>query len=404
LNKIEFVRNVIRTYREPSLSAEAAAPKSFLDARIVHHEYAEIGFELLRSRKVAALMATGGLSTRMGGDTHRGNLIIGPVTNRSIFRLQGEKIAAIKRQYSPEMLWLVMTSPAVHNEVVRSFQQENYFGVSPDDIRFFMQASLPILDIDQNPVALAEGVFIEAPTGHGGLLEALSHSSLLTELLKAGIDYLFYFQYPNVLERICDPVMLGYHHSGGFDVTTKAVFEYKPGEKTGKCLEVNGRLQIVEYHFFNNQSGICQETLPTSIATYVWNTSFLQRCVARSVQLPFHVVTHNATAGPPRSLQKVEQFVFDLLPYAYKTGLILVVRDEEYAAVKSKVGADSLESGRNALARLYRKWLERAGATPLVPEEISCCVEISPLFALDPIELKDKLPCGFTYDDGLVLE
>jgi UDP-N-acetylglucosamine/UDP-N-acetylgalactosamine diphosphorylase len=116
----------------------------------------------------------------------------------------------------------------------------------------------------------------------------------------------------------------------------------------------------------------------------------------------FEMIPLSLRAAHPSLLRlwKVEQFVFDLLPYARTTGLVVVSRAEEYAPVKQSSGPDSLESAREALLRLYRNWLERAGATPADPD---CLVEISPLYALDADDVSRKLPQGFRYHDGLVL-
>lgn len=403
--KVEFVRNIIRASRADTLPAGASTPEIFLDATVAQPRYTEIGLQLLRDSKVAVLMVAGGVSTRMGGEILRGNLPIGPVTSRSIFRLQGEKIAAIKKRFSPQMPWLVMTSVAIHDAIVLSFRQENFYGVLPEDVWFFQQDSLPVLDAHQNPIRLADGAYLESPAGHGGMLDALSVSGSLQRLRERGIEYLFYFQYPNVLERVCDPVMLGYHCLEGFEATTKVVGEYQPEEKIGRCISVNKTLRIVEYHHLKEAPlDDWWHTVPANIGTHIWSVSFIERCVKEGVQLPFHVAPHNIAIGAPKPLHKVEQFVFDLLDYAVTAGIITVARDEEYAPVKNSTGPGSLESGRKALSRLYRGWLSRAGAVSAVVEETDCLVEISPFYALNADDLRKKLPPGFRYTDGLVLQ
>lgn len=403
--KIEFVRNILRTSHVSSLSDNATEPSTFLDATVEHPELMETGIQLLRNGMVAVLMVAGGMSTRMSNTGLRGNLPIGPVTGRSIFRLQGEKVAAIKRRYSPQMPWLVMTSSAVHDETIQSFRKAGFFGVAQDDVWFFQQASLPVFDTNQNPVQLTNGTYLESPIGHGGMLDAINTSGLLHRLRKQGIEYLFYFQFPNVLERVCDPVMLGYHHMSGFDVTTKAISKYRPAEKMGSIVEVKGLLRIVEYHFLRDVPlDSWWHKVPANIGTHIWNVSLIEKCIKEGIQLPYHVVPHHGAINAPAPLQKVEQFIFDLLVHASATGLVIVARDEEYAPVKSMTGTDSLESGRKALSRLYCNWLDQAGAILLVPEERNCRVEISPLYALYADDLRKKLPLGFKYGDGLVLQ
>jgi UDP-N-acetylglucosamine/UDP-N-acetylgalactosamine diphosphorylase len=272
-----------------------SVPTQFLDGTRPNPELEEKGLDLLRENKVAILMAAGGISTRMGISDLRGNIPIGPVTQRSIFRLQGEKIAAIKQRYAPEISWLVMTSREVHDATVASFAKEEYFGVPPNKVWFFQQPSLPVLDERENPVILPDGTYLECPCGHGGMLEALQTSGVLRRLYDEGVKYLFYFQYPNILENVCDPVMLGYHHVGQFDVTTKAITEYLPEEKMGRCVDVDGNLRIIEYYHLKDVPSIsCWDVFPANMATHVWGISFLMRCLRDKVSLPYYVVPYNA--------------------------------------------------------------------------------------------------------------
>ena len=404
-DKLDFVRQVLGGQEKREDLTLLKPPSTYFDNRKgVDADLARVGRGLLKEGKVAALMVAGGLSSRMKTKVLRGNLPIGPVTERSIFRLQAEKIAAIQKRSAPGMQWFVLTSPEVHSTTVYTFESNGFFGVPREDLRFFQQATLPVLDMRGRPVDLGDGIYLENPTGHGGVLDALKETSLLQDLVLRGIDYLFYFQYPNVLEQICDPVMLGYHHENGFDVTTKAIMEYDPEEKMGRCTEKNGLLHIIEYHFLKDLSSDSWfHTVPASIGTHVWSISFVERCIKDGIQLPYHkVVYHDASVdlGP---LQKVEQFVFDLLAYTRKCGLLVVDRNREYAPVKTPKGLDSLESARKTLSELYISWLEEAGATRADSENVSCRIEISPLFAIGPDELKRKLSPGFTFGDGLVL-
>jgi len=404
-DKFNLVRRVLGGQERRAELSHLRPPSTYFDNRTdCTGDLAQSGLRLLKEGKVAVLMVAGGLSSRMKTRVLRGDLPIGPVTDRSIFRLQGEKIGAIQKRFAPAMQWLVLTSPGIHSATLRSFKSNGFFGVPSDGIRFFQQATLPVLDMDGRPIDLGDGRFLENPTGHGGMLEALKETSLLQELIRRGVDYLFYFQYPNVLEQVCDPVMLGYHHENGFDATTKAITEYDPEEKMGRCTEKNGSLHILEYHFLKEVSmNSWLHTTPASIGTHVWSVSFLERCIRNGIQLPYHRIVYHDPFVDPYPLQKVEQFIFDLLEYTTKCGLVLVGKNREYAPVKTPKGRDSLESAQKALSQLYISWLKEAGARQRDPDCCLCKVEISPLLALSSDDLKGRLPPGFTFHDGLLL-
>lgn len=403
-DKVEFVREQIWKPEVFSLAHDFSQPPGWVDGSQLNPELEAEGLYLLRENKVAVLMVAGGLSTRMEIQEHRGNLPIGPVTNRTIFQLQGEKVAAMRERYAPQLLWLVLTSPEIHEIVVASFKRAAYFGFPPDSVYFFQQKSFPVLDSEGNPVVLPDGRYLEAPCGHGGVFEALQNSGLLARLHDVGIEHLFCFQYPNVLEQIFDPVMLGYHHTRNFGVTVKAVTNYSVDEPLGRCVAIDGCVQIIEYHYLTESRFLSAfwHKVPGSIGTYLWRISFLMRCVEREVSLPFHVLPHRPPMQFPKPLIKIEQFAFDLMPYSPNNGVVVVAREEEYAPVKKKEGLYSLETARAALARLYYHWLVRAGATPSTNDR-ECLVEISPRFALSYKELQPKVSSGLLIQPGMVL-
>lgn len=403
-DKVEFVREQICKRESFSLPQDVSEPPEWLDGSRPNPELEAEGLRLLRENKVAVLMVAGGLSTRMAIKEHRGNLPVGPVTGRTIFQLQGEKVAAMRERYSPRLLWLVLTSPEVHEIVVASFKRAAYFGFPPENVYFFQQKSFPVLDSEGNPVVLHDGRYLEAPCGHGGVFEALQNSGLLVHLHDEAIEHLFFFQYPNVLEHVFDPVMLGYHHIRDFDVTVKAVTNYSPDEPLGRCVTIDKCVKIIEYHYLKEGSllGSFWHKTPASIGTYMWRISFLMRCVEMRASLPFHVLPHRSSIQFPKPLLKLEQFAFDLMSYSPNNGVVVVARDEEYAPVKEKKGRYSLEAGRAALARLYSNWLVKAGATLPVGDR-ECIVEISPRFALNYKELKSKISSGLLIQPGMVL-
>ena len=69
--------------------------------------------------------------------------------------------------------------------------------------------------------------------------------------------------------------------------------------------------------------------------------------------------------------------MFDIFPYLEDMALLRVNREEEFAPVKSRTGADSPETAKNLLLNLYKKWLVDAGITYEQLE--NKIVEISPL-------------------------
>jgi UDP-N-acetylglucosamine/UDP-N-acetylgalactosamine diphosphorylase len=134
-------------------------------------------------------------------------------------------------------------------------------------------------------------------------------------------------------------------------------------------------------------------------AIHLFSVEFLKRVTATG-GLPYHVarkvvphfdheISRVVTPTEPNAL-KFERFIFDALPLADRWLAVETPRAEEFSPVKNAIGVDSPETARAALNALYASWLARAGANAN-----GHALEVSPLFALDPDELKRKIPPGF---------
>jgi UDP-N-acetylglucosamine/UDP-N-acetylgalactosamine diphosphorylase len=125
----------------------------------------------------------------------------------------------------------------------------------------------------------------------------------------------------------------------------------------------------------------------------VISLAFIERLNHHGFALPYHRAVKDVEGiGKEGEVERIkgwkfETFVFDAIPLAKRTSCLEVTREEEFSPVKNKEGIDSPETARMAMANLHRQWLEEAGAE-LAPD---AKVEISPLYALDKEELKEKV-------------
>jgi len=88
---------------------------------------------------------------------------------------------------------------------------------------------------------------------------------------------------------------------------------------------------------------------------------------------------------------KLEQFVFDAIPLAKNAIVYETRREEEFSPVKNAEGADSPATCRRDQIRHAARWLTTAGVSvPMNGEEPAATIEISPLFANTPAQLKAK--------------
>lgn len=387
-------------------ASQASSPPAIRlgDAQSNSKETRSLGAEALASGKVAAVMVAGGQGTRLGFPQPKGMYPIGPVSRRTLFQIHVDRLRAIARRYSARIPLLVMTSPATHEQTIRYFQAHDYLGLSPHDFGVFCQKSLPAIDVATGELLFESPSRLSLhPDGHGGMLPALAASGWLGELQSRGVQHLFYFQVDNPLTQIADPLFLGHHLLAQSEVTTQVVAKRSPAERVGNVVSIEGRMEVIEYIHLDPFPDLASRTAPDgslqlwagNLAVHAFSLEFLARVAQRAESLPLHrsrkKVPYLAADGrwvepTSENAYKFERFVFDLLPLADRSLAVEVDRQSHFAPVKNAKGADSADSSREAMVGLSREWLASAGVSvaPGVP------VEISPLYALDAAELRER--------------
>jgi UDP-N-acetylglucosamine/UDP-N-acetylgalactosamine diphosphorylase len=376
-----------------------------------------IGEKALANGEVAALVVAGGQGSRLGFDHPKGMYAVGPVSNKSLFQLHAEKVLARGRKYDVRIPFLVMTSHATHVETETFFQENEYFGLSPDDVYFFRQGTMPALDLASGKLIMERrGRLFTSPNGHGGTLTAMADSGLLDQLGHRGVRHVYYFQVDNPLVKIADPTFIGQHVRARADVSSKVIPKSGPFDKLGNLVLIDGKLSIIEYSDlpaelaeFRDTSGNLRISVGNP-AIHIFDLAFLERVTeGDAAGLPYHLARKSVTwwdaetdefiVSEKENALKFERFIFDVLPLAERWTVAATSRGEEFAPLKNASGADSPHSVKAALTGLAADWLRKAGVT--VPD--GATIEISPLFALEPEDLAGKLSSGTTIGTGTYL-
>jgi UDP-N-acetylglucosamine/UDP-N-acetylgalactosamine diphosphorylase len=377
------------------------------------------GWQALEADRVAALTAAGGQGTRMGYDHPKGTYPITPVRKKSLFQHFAEQILAARRRYRCRLPWLIMNGPSNDAETRRFFADNGYFGLGGDTVHFFTQQALPVLDTEGKLLLAEKDQLLTGPDGHGGIFEALANAGLLDMLRAGGWDLISYWQVDNPLATIADPRFLGHHLRKGADFSCKVVPKRSPAEGLGLAVRKSGVSTIVEYIDVPDQ--VAAARVPSgklrftygSVAMHIMSVPFVER-VAERHALPWHIARKQYPIvdqeGPkvlsaPQGCCKFERYVFDALPLADECAFVEVRRDAEFAPVKSGEGEDSPATARRLMQRLWLQWLRTAGVAVQMPTDLSQPhIEISPLFALDEEELKERIEPGWQPEFPLVLE
>lgn len=363
-----------------------------------------LGEAALRDGRLAMVLVAGGQGSRLGVAYPKCMLPVGPLSERSLMEMVIDQLLAVGRRYDVEIPLRIMTSPAVHQQTAEFLDQHRQFGMSPGQCQLFCQAVLPTLDSSNGSLLLAEpGQLLTNPDGHGGLVQALQASGLLSEFEELGADLLFYAQVDNPLVQVCQPEFIGHHLAADSEMTTQVVAKTHGLERTGNLVSHAGQLRVVEYSELPSAlAEQCEEDgslrfWAGSIAVHLFNRQLLEQAAGQADWLPLHRAQKQVECLPPasdllaateRTAIKFERFIFDLLPRATNPLLVEVERQAAFAPIKNDDSAesDTAKLAQQAIVNLHRSWLLAAGVR--IDDDLP--IEIHPGWARDAEQVRQR--------------
>lgn len=373
----------------------------------------EAGEDALRNGKVAVVLSAGDPGENAGFTAPKGTYPVGPVSGKCLYRLHAEKLLALGKKYRATPPLFVVSSSETHDATVGHFQDHDNFKLNRQDVKHVVQESLPVINKRGQLILRSRCGLALKPTGHGGVMARVLEEDIFKKLEIQGIEYLFFFQVGNPLVQIADPSLIGHHVVGQYDVSSKTVRKSEPDESIGVFCRHNGALTIVrpdqlaedELHRRLDDGRLVH--CAGDLANHVFSMDFLQRFRESSTPIPYHCVEQRTPCVDrrgrlvnPRKPNSIvfERSIADFLSQAEKTLVVEACREEEFLPISNSEGDDSPESARRALARVFRSWLENAGVAPTSSNgagssdpDNDCLVEISPLYAMTPDDLRDRL-------------
>ena len=84
--------------------------------------------------------------------------------------------------------FMIMTSPLTHDDTRHHFEINQYFGGKKENVIFFKQPMLPIVNFDGKIIMNEPNHMIVAPNGSGGLYEALNNCQNARDVINT-VDY-----------------------------------------------------------------------------------------------------------------------------------------------------------------------------------------------------------------------
>lgn len=325
--------------------------------------YFKAGANIIKEGKVAAVLLAGGQGSRLGYEGPKGTFNIGVNKPLSIFGAQFKNMCEVVQAIGEFFFVFVMTSEQNDAQTKAFFKENGYFGFPEKKVLFFKQKTSPACDFDGKILLEDKHKIALAPNGNGGWYSSLIHSECSKILKEEGIEWLNVYSVDNVLQRICDPVFIGATVLGGYSCSAKVVKKNCPEERVGLLVLQNGKPTVVEYYELDEKTANMRDSNGELtyrygvILNYLFNVNILNKVVGNSLPyhyaekvIPYYANGKKITPTKPNAY-KPETLVVDMIKLMGDCLAVEVEREKEFAPVKNKTGADSVESARKLLLK-----------------------------------------------------
>ena len=348
--KIEFKDSIIEPL--PSIDSESLLEQE-------RAKYLEVGEEIIKNGKLAAVTMAGGQGTRLGHNGPKGTYDLGLSSHKSLFEILCDGLKETWNKYGVAVPWYIMTSRENNDATVKFFEEKNYFGYPKENIMFFKQGELPMISEDGKIILDENGFIKEAADGHGGIFESLYRNKALEDMKKRGIEWVFVGGVDNVLVRMTDVLFTGFVAANNYKAASKTIIKSSPEEKVGVFCRKNGIPYVIEYTEIPEE--LASERNEKNELVYadghmllnMFNIEVLDKIA--SSKLPYHsaykkssYMNENGEIIKPEkpNAYKFEAFIFDAFSLLPEVGLYRGKREYDFSPVKNAEGIDSPETAR----------------------------------------------------------
>lgn len=341
--------------------------------------YAALGRQLMAQGACACILVAGGQGTRLGFPGPKGLFPVSVIKGKSLFQRICERVLFAGRQVGAKLSIAIMTSQENDRETREYFADQQYFGLETQQIEFFVQGSLPMLNREGEPFDDNYGKPAEGADGNGSVFGHFARSGIAQRWKEKGIRVVSFIQVDNALADPFDAELLGFHSDSHVDVTIKAIWRDDPMEKVGVIVRASEKTQVVEYSEIDegertrrDSDGELVHRL-ANLSQFCFSLDFMEHVAQEELPLHIAIKTVNAKQGQCQAY-KFEYFVFDCLELARKTAILVMPRQRCFAALKNRDGPDSLttvQSDLLAFDRAVYKALTGHSPDPEAPLELS---------------------------------
>ncbi len=346
-------------------------PLPYIDKEKLNKEdiqnYEKQGIDVIKSGKYAVVTMAGGQGTRLGHNGPKGTFELEVGEKKPLFTLLAATIQEARQKYNALIPWYIMTSRENNQQTESFFIRHNYFGLGKENVKFFVQNELPMLDTNGKILIDEQGMVKEAADGHGGIFEAMRKEGILQDMKERGIEWIFIAGVDNVLAKMVDPLLTGIAIQNKCLAAGKSVVKAGPKEKVGVFCKKNDKPSVIEYTEITEEMAEKIDEKgellygESHILCNLFNRKALEE-IAKN-KLPYHSAFKKAkyidksgviVVPTEPNAYKFESFIFDAFEKLNDMAILRVKREEEFAPVKNAEGVDSPETA----SKLYINYMK----------------------------------------------
>ncbi len=307
-----------------------------------------------------------GNGTRLGHSGPKGTFDFGLKNHKTIFEVLCDSLKEACKKYEVSIPWYIMTSKQNNQDTIEFFEKNNYFGYKKEDITFFKQGELPVLDEQGKLLFNKEGKINEAADGHGGIFTAMQKNGVIEDMKKRGIKWAFFGPVDNVLVKMVDSIFIGLCEDKKVLVGGKSLVKAYPEEKVGVFCKKQGKPSVVEYTEISEEMAKMRDEKgdlvysESHINCNLFNIEAIEKISKE--KLPYHPAhkkieylnQEGKLIKPEKpNAYKFEAFIFDSFEKMEDMIIFRVKREEEFAPIKNAEGQDSPETARKLYEDFY---------------------------------------------------
>lgn len=332
------------------------------------NKYIKIGEKELKKKTYAVVTMAGGQGSRLGYQGPKGTYEIKfNIGKKSLFELACDTLKKANNLYGITLFWYIMVSPENKKQTIDYFKQHNYFGYPKEYITFFIQDTIPLIDVNGKIVLQDYYKIKEVSNGNGNVFKAMKKYNIITDMKKKNIKWVFFAGIDNILTKHVDPLFLGMTIDFKMQVGSKSIFKKDPLSNTAVYCRKNGKPAILDYDEIDlnlsetkdkNGAFVYREA---NVLAHLMNIKAIEYVSTKS--LPYHraykknpIINEEGTKIVPTSPNtfKFENFIFDSFSFFDNILLLRVKEEEEFAPIKDFTGMYTPETAKEKYERYWK--------------------------------------------------